>query len=237
MPPTTHPAKAAKPAKTSASTAGAPLAPADPPPLTWSQAAFDHLTQRADPTLAAYVRSRGIVARATSRDYFARLARAIVGQQISAKAATSIYTRVLEHAGDPLMPQGLQAVPDDALRACGLSQAKLLALRDLAAHALDGRLDLAHLDTLPNEEVTAQLIAVRGIGPWTAEMFMMFALGRPDILAAGDLGIQNAVKRLYTLNTHPTPADIRQMAQDGNWHPYATAACFYLWDSLSNTPA
>src|SRR6266542_2252248 len=166
--------------------------PADPPPLPWSQAAFDHLTQRADPVLAAYVRQRGIVARPTSRDYFARLARAIVGQQISAKAATSIYNRVLEQAGDPLTPQALQAIPDDALRACGLSQSKLLSLRDLAAHALDGRLDLAHLESLPNDEVTAQLVAVRGIGPWTAEMFLMFALGRTDILAAGDLGIQNA---------------------------------------------
>jgi DNA-3-methyladenine glycosylase II len=214
-----------------------PSPPADPPPLPWSQAAYDHLSQRADPVLAAYVRSRGTVARPTSRDYFARLARAIVGQQISAKAATSIYTRILERTGDQLTPEGLQAVPDDALRACGLSQAKLLALRDLATHALDGRLDLAHLDSLPNEEVTAQLVAVRGIGPWTAEMFMMFAHGRPDILAAGDLGIQNAVKRLYALEAHPTPAVIRQMAQDGNWHPYATAACFYLWDSLSNTPA
>ena len=214
-----------------------PTVSTDPPTLPWSQAAFDHLTQRADPVMAAHVRRRGIVARPTSRDYFARLARAIVGQQISAKAATSIYNRVIEHTGDPLTPQALQAVPDDALRACGLSQSKLLSLRDLAAHALDGRLDLAHLDSLPNEEVTSQLVAVRGIGPWTAEMFLMFALARPDILAAGDLGIQNAVKRLYALEAHPTPAVIRQLAQDGNWHPYATAACFYLWDSLSNTPA
>jgi DNA-3-methyladenine glycosylase II len=83
----------------------------------------------------------------------------------------------------------------------------------------------------------AQLVAVRGIGRWTAEMFLMFALGRPDVLPADDLGIQNAVERLYGLESHPTPTTIRRLAEDGCWHPYATAACFYLWDSLDNTPA
>lgn len=207
-----------------------------PAPLPWLQAAFDHLTQRADPVMAACVRRWGIITRPISRDYFARLTRAIVGQQISTSAAASIYNRVLERTSEPLTSRALQAVPEAELRACGLSQNKLLSLRDLAARALDGRLDLDRLDSLSNEEVTAQLVAVRGIGPWTAEMFLMFALARPDVLPAGDLGIQNAVKRLYALHTRPAPAVIRQMAQDGNWHPYATAACFYLWDSLSNTP-
>jgi DNA-3-methyladenine glycosylase II len=118
------------------------------------------------------------------------------------------------------------------LRACGLSQAKLLSIRDLTARALDGRLDVAHLQHLPDADVAAQLVAVRGIGKWTADMFLMFALGRPDVLSAEDLGIQNAVEKLYRLDAHPAPAVVRRLAAEGNWHPYATAACFHLWDSL-----
>ncbi len=208
----------------------------DTPLLPWSLDAYEHLAQRADGPMAALVRRAGPVTRPLSRDYFARLVRAIVGQQISGKAAASIYGRLLERAGEPFTPAALQALGDDEVRACGLSQNKLLAVRDLAQRALDDRLDLAHLETLADEDVTAQLVAVRGIGRWTAEMFLMFALGRPDVLPADDLGIQNAVERLYGLESHPTPATVRRLAEEGRWHPYATAACFYLWDSLNNAP-
>ena len=211
-------------------------APETVPLLPWSRAAHAHLVAHADPVMAALARERGPVTRPQSREYFARLARAIVGQQISTKAAASIYGRVVERAGGVLTPASLQALDDETLRGAGLSQAKLLSLRDLAAHALDGRLDLAHVETLPDEEVAAQLVAVRGIGTWTAEMFLMFALGRQDILPVDDLGIQNAVERLYQLDAHPKPAQIRQLAAEGHWHPYATAACFYLWDYLNNAP-
>jgi DNA-3-methyladenine glycosylase II len=200
-------------------------------------AAYEHLSAHADPAMAGLVRRAGPVTRPVTRDYFARLVRAIVGQQISTKAAASIYGRLVVRSGEPPTPAGVQAVPDEELRACGLSQNKLLSIRDLTAHALDGRLDLAHLDTLPDEEVTAQLVAVRGIGVWTAEMFLMFALARPNVLSPGDLGIQNAIERLYALDAHPTPSVVRRIADEGRWHPYATAACFYLWDSLHNAPA
>lgn len=199
----------------------------------WVEAAHHHLL-RADPPLAALVARQGPVTREipAPEDYFGRLVRAIVGQQISGKAAASIFGRVAAAAGVPLTPEGLHALSDDALRACGLSQAKLRSVHDLAAHAIDGRLDLAHLQTLPDAAVTAQLVAVRGIGKWTADMFLMFALGRPDVLPAEDLGIQNAVERLYRLDAHPTPAVVRRLAAEGRWHPYTTAACFHLWDSL-----
>jgi len=107
-------------------------------------------------------------------------------------------------------------------------------MRDLTARSLDRRLDLAHLETLPDAEVTAQLVAVRGIGKWTADMFLMFALGRPDVLPAEDLAIQKAVQRIYGLSVHPTPAIVRQIADDGGWQPYQSAASFHLWDSLSS---
>lgn len=205
----------------------------------WADTAHQHLAQ-ADPIMAALVGRQGLVMREICRDqseYFGRLARAIVGQQISTKAAASIFGRLIAHTGEPIAPAALIALDEETLRACGLSTAKRLALRDLAQHALDGRLDLEHLATLPDEAVLAQLIAVRGIGRWTAEMFLMFALGRPDVLAADDLGIQNAIQRVYALDTRPTPQAVRHLAIEGRWHPYATAACFHLWHSLHNTPA
>ena len=201
----------------------------------WLYQAQAHLLQ-ADERMAALVRRQGPVWRPLSREYFSRLARAIVGQQISVTAATSIYGKLVACAGEPLTPHALATISEEELRACGLSKSKIAALRDLAEHALDGRLDLAHLETLPDVEVARQLVAVRGIGPWTADMFLMFSLGRPDILAAGDLGVQNAAQRLYHLEARPSPTALRSMAQEGRWHPYATAACLQLWESLKNDP-
>ena len=216
--------------------------------LPWSEAAYTHLLH-ADPPMAALARQTGPLQRAPTRDYFGRLVRAIVGQQISGLAAAAIYRRLVERAvgpeaalpetpsvagrpGAPLQPQLLARLSDDELRACGLSNHKLLALRDLTARALDGRLDLAGLEQLPDAEVRAQLMAVRGVGRWTADMFLMFALGRPDVLPAADLGIQQAVRRLYALPALPAPKEVIALAERGRWHPFATAASFYLWESL-----
>ncbi len=186
--------------------------------------------------MAALAARQGIVTRSVSREHFSRLVRAICGQQISTKAAMSIYGRVVDAAGGALSPVALQPLTDEALRACGLSGAKLRSIRDLTERALDGRLDLAHLESLPDDEIVEQLIAVRGIGRWTAEMFLMFSLGRPDVLAATDLGIQAAAQRVYGLETRPTPAAVHQLAETGRWRPYATAACFQLWESLKTDP-
>jgi DNA-3-methyladenine glycosylase II len=205
------------------------------PPLPWIETAHHHLLT-ADTPMVELVRRQGIVTRRVtgdSREYFARLIRAIVGQQISGKAAASIYGRVAGHAGDPPLPEALHALPDEILRACGLSANKLLSIRDLTERTLDRRLDIDHLATLPDEEVREQLVAIRGIGRWTADMFLMFALGRPDVLPADDLGIQNAIQSLYALETRPTPKDVCRLAEEGRWHPFATAASFHLWESLT----
>ena len=186
--------------------------------------------------MAALVKRQGIVLRPTSTDYFARLVRAIAGQQISTKAAQSIYDRFAALAGNPPTPRRVLKLTDEQIRGAGFSGAKLASVRDLAAHALDGRLDLPHLEQLPDEEIITQLVAVRGIGRWTAEMFLMFSLGRPDVLAADDLGVQVAIQRLYAMESRPTPKQVQQFAADGGWHPYATEACLQLWESLKNNP-
>ncbi len=202
----------------------------------WSEAAYRHLLN-ADGPMAALVQRQGQVIRPIVRTSFARLVRAIVGQQISVAAAATIYARFIALTGDPPTPTAIGMVSDEAIRAAGFSKAKLLSVRDLSEHALDGRLDLAHLDQLPDEEVVTQLISVRGIGRWTAEMFLMFSLGRPDVLAADDLGVQAGLQRLYELEKRPGPAQVREIAARGSWHPYATAACYQLWESLKNNPA
>lgn len=203
----------------------------------WGKAAQRHL-MKADPAMAALVRRQGLVLRPTSKEYFARLVRAIVGQQISTTAATSIYNRfaALVGSGRKLTPRAVMRLTDEQIRGAGFSGGKLLSVRDLSQRAIDGRLDLAHLETLPDEEIVEQLVAVRGIGRWTAEMFLMFALGRPDVLAADDLGVQVGIERLYELPARPKPAEVRAIAERGRWHPYATEACLQLWESLKNNP-
>jgi DNA-3-methyladenine glycosylase II len=201
----------------------------------WVQAAHAHLAA-GDGPLAELAQRQGPVGRAVSREYFSRLSRAILGQQISTKAAAAIYGRFLGLMGDPPGPAAVLALSDEALRGVGLSGAKVRSVRDLAERALDGRLDLVHLETLSDDAIVEQLVAVRGIGRWTAEMFLMFSLGRPDVLAADDLGIQVGIQRLYGWEKRPTPTVVRQFAEEGGWHPYATEACFQLWESLHNNP-
>ncbi len=186
--------------------------------------------------MAALVQRQGIVIRPTSRDYYARLVRAICGQQISTRAAQSIYDRFAALAGDPPTPRRVAKLADEQIRAAGFSGAKLASVRDLTERALDGRLDLAHLEQLPDDEIITQLVAVRGIGRWTAEMFLMFSLGRPDVLAADDLGVQVGIQRLYEMEARPTPKQVQAIAEEGRWHPYATEACLQLWESLKNNP-
>jgi DNA-3-methyladenine glycosylase II len=117
-----------------------------------------------------------------------------------------------------------------------LSQSKANYIRDLAQHIIDGKVRFDRLDALSNEAVAAELIDVKGIGEWTAHMFLMFCMGRSDILAYGDLGIRNAVKKLYELDHAPSPQEVGEIATTNHWHPYETAACWYLWQSLENMP-
>jgi len=168
-------------------------------------------------------------------DAYGALLRSIVGQQLSTKAAATIYGRMLELFGGhaPTPRQLLEADPD-AIRTAGLSRPKIAYLRDLAVHVEEGTLELERLPELPDEEVKAQLVAIKGLGPWTADMFLMFHLRRPDILPVGDQGIRNAVKTEYRLRKLPDPTRLETVAQP--WRPYRTLACLFLWSSLDNKP-
>jgi len=168
---------------------------------------------------------------------YTALVRAIVGQQLSVRAARAIYGRLLERfGGHPPTPEQILADDPDELRvAVGLSRAKTTFLRSLAEHVLAGELELDRLQELSDEEVTAELVAVKGIGEWSAHIFLMFTLGRPDVLAVGDLGIRRAVQRAYDLPELPAAAEVTAIAEP--WRPYRTAACLLLWDSLDNAPA
>jgi len=169
-------------------------------------------------------------------DPYGALVRAIVGQQLSVRAARAIYGRLLERFdGQPPTPEQILADEPDELRvAVGLSHAKTAYLRSLAEHVLAGELELDRLEQLSDDEVMAELVAVKGIGEWSAHMFLMFTLARPDILAVGDLGIRRAAERAYGLPGLPTPAALTKIAEP--WRPYRTAACLVLWSSLHNEP-
>jgi DNA-3-methyladenine glycosylase II len=169
-------------------------------------------------------------------DHYGTLVRAIVGQQLSGKAAEAIYGRILERFGGrpPTPDEVLADDPDELRTAVGLSHAKVRFLRSLAEHVTSGELELDKLDEMSDEDVAAQLTAVKGIGPWSVDMFLMFELGRPDVLPVGDLGIRKAVQQLYGLDELPGPTEIERIATP--WRPYRTLASRYLWSSLDNEP-
>ena len=169
-------------------------------------------------------------------DSYATLIRAIAGQQLSNAAAASIYTKLLDrYGGRPPTPTEILAEDPDELRvAAGLSHAKVRYLRSLAEHVLDGSLDLEHLDGLPDEEVIAALVAVKGIGLWSAQIFLIVHLHRPDVLPVGDLGIRKAIMNLYGLPELPSPAQATEIGEA--WRPYRTLASLFLWRSLRASP-
>ena len=169
-------------------------------------------------------------------DVYAALLRAIAGQQLSVRAAEAIYRRLLERFGGRApTPEEILADDPDALRtAAGLSHAKTSALRSLAEHVLAGELQLARLKELPDEQVTRELVAVKGIGEWTAQMFLIFTLARPDVLPVGDLGIKHAFRRAYGLDEIPSKDAMIELAEP--WRPYRTRGSEYLWRSLATSP-
>ncbi len=170
-------------------------------------------------------------------DHYGALVRSITGQQLSVKAAASIYARLLARfEGRPPTPQEILADDPQELRAAaGLSNAKVSYLRSLAEHVISGELELTRMDEFSDERVTEELVAVKGIGAWTAHMFLMFHLGRPDILPVGDLGIRRGIERAYGLDALPLAEQMQQIAAP--WRPHRTLACRYLWRSLDNEPA
>ena len=168
-------------------------------------------------------------------DDLGALLRAIVGQQVSTGAAAAIWARFLElFGGDVPSPAQLLAVDAGRLRAAGLSGRKVEYVRDLARHVDDGELELVRLDQLSDDEVIAEISAVRGLGPWTAQIFLIHRLERPDVLPAGDLGIRRAVRLQYGLGDLPGEAEVIRIGEV--WRPHRTLACVYLWQSLRHDP-
>lgn len=191
---------------------------------------------RRDPVLAPVIkkhRTRSPLD-APALDPFPALVRTITAQQISTKAAATIHGRLTAHMKQGVTPDALLALTDDQFRQAGLSRQKIGYLRDLAAKVKSGELPVGSLHELDDEAVIDAIVKVKGLGRWSAEMFLMFRLRRPDVLPVGDLGIVTAIQRLYGLRKKPKAARIVKMGEA--WRPYRTVACWYLWRSLESTP-
>ncbi len=190
---------------------------------------------RRDPRLRAVIRKVGDCTLKTDANYFGILVRTIISQQLSTKAAISIGKRLEQVlAPDGMTAEKILATSDEAIRGCGLSGGKVKSLRDLCAKVLDETVKLAHLPNLGDDEVRESLIQIHGIGPWSADMFLMFSLGRMDVLPVGDLGLRAGVRKLYELRDMPTPAQLKEIAAP--WQPYRSVATWYIWRSLGPTP-
>jgi DNA-3-methyladenine glycosylase II len=190
---------------------------------------------RRDPILAPVIRKHKdrTLVDAPPIDPFSSLVRTITSQQLSTKAAATIHRRILElMPGGVATPQAVMSVQDEQLRQAGLSRQKVAYLRDLALKAESGELPLHSLHELTDEEVIEAITKVKGLGRWSAEMFLMFRLLRPDVLPLGDLGIITAIQRLYGLRKKPKPERMIKIGEA--WRPYRTVACWYLWRSLEN---
>ena len=205
------------------------------PPLDYAKAR--RVLARRDPVMRDLMRAHGPCRLGDRQhsDPFKALVRAIVGQQLSTKAAATIFRRFEGLFERFPRPADVRRVSDEQLRSVGLSGQKVAYLRDLCARVEDERLRPDDLDHLHDDAVVEVLTQVKGIGRWTAEMFLIFRLQRPDVLPVGDLGIVTAVQRVYKLRTPPSPDRLRRIGDA--WRPYRSVACWYLWASLDNTPA
>jgi DNA-3-methyladenine glycosylase II len=191
--------------------------------------AINHL-KKSDPVMRAIIESLGPCKIDYGEPSFASLSETIVYQQLHGKAAATIFRRFLDLAGRPLTPQGVIRLTDEQMRSAGLSKQKLSYLRSLAELTHSGELNFEQLPSMSNEDVIAHLTQVKGIGTWTAQIFLMFTLQRPDILPTGDLGIQMAMQKHYRKRKLPKPKDMEKIAK--RWSPYRTYACWYLWKSV-----
>jgi DNA-3-methyladenine glycosylase II len=196
--------------------------------------AIEHL-RRSDPVLAGIIERVGDYAIQFRAPEFETLVRSIVYQQLSGRVATVIFGRLKAAAGDPLTPQNVLKLRPSRMRKLGLSTQKTAYIRDLARHTRDGVVRFEDLSQTADAEVIEHLTQVKGIGVWTAQMFLMFALRRTDILPTGDLGIRNAMRRAYGLEELPTPAQMEELG--ARWRPYCSIASWYLWRSLEGEAA
>ena len=205
-------------------------------PVSPHRKAINHL-RKVDSQLAAVIDAVGqctLVPR-TEWTHFDALVRSIVYQQLSGKAAATIHGRVLQLIGDGAeTPRKIAATSHDAFRAAGLSNAKASSVRNLAEHVLDGSLPVESLDQMSDDEIIAALTQVKGIGKWSAQMFLMFRLGRPDVLPELDLGVQKGIQKTYRMRKLPTPAQV--LRRGAKWAPYRTVASWYMWRVLELPP-
>ena len=198
--------------------------------------ALRHLSA-SDPVLARLIAIYPMFSPRAHSHYFQELASSIISQQLSVRAAATIEKRFVELFGGVFpSPEQILTTDADTLRSVGLSRPKAAYIADLAHHVQTGQLQIARLPELSNTEIIRELTAVKGIGEWTAHMFLMFALGRLDVLPVGDLGVRNAIKIQYGLDQAPTPEECHQVATDNHWHPYQSVAAWYLWQSLDAAP-
>lgn len=191
--------------------------------------ALNHL-KKADPVLALIIDKVGPFRMKYDEPTFHNLAEAILYQQLNGKAAATIFDRFTKLAGDPLTPEGILKLTDAEMRGVGLSKQKTAYLRDLSEKTRSGHVSFEKIDTLSDAEVIKHLTQVKGVGVWTAHMFLMFTLRRADVLPTGDYGVQSAIKKHYRKRKLPKPAAMEKIAKC--WSPYRSVACWYLWRSL-----
>jgi len=203
-------------------------------PSPYEKEALRHL-RTVDPVLARIIADVGPYRAARRPERFQALVRAIVFQQLAGAAAQTIYQRFVASFGNSRFPtpEAVFNAPEAQLRAAGLSRQKASYLKDLASHVIEGTINFRRVRSMDDEEIITELTKVRGIGRWTAEMFLMFNLGRPDVLPVDDLGFQNAVKRSYRLRKHPSAKQLRRLGE--KWRPFRSVAVWYLWQSLRLT--
>jgi len=205
-----------------------PLGP-DPRQIMGMRKAVNHL-KKSDPILSAIIKQVGPCRMEFGPPEFHSLAEAIVYQQLNGKAAVTIFKRFAALAGDPVTPEGILKLTDAQLRSVGLSKQKSSYLKDMAGRAARSELDFTRLPGMTDDEVIKHLTQVKGVGVWTAHMFLMFTLRRPNVLPTGDYGIQMAIKKHYKKRKMPKPEVMAKIARV--WEPYRSVACWYLWRSL-----
>ncbi|MFZ3009547.1 MAG: DNA-3-methyladenine glycosylase [Candidatus Microsaccharimonas sp.] len=205
-------------------------------PVTLKRAA-EYLKDH-DPILSPIIALEPLPNITPHKNYYQELVESIVSQQLSVKAARTIMNRFLGlfPSGDFPIPAMILEKDVEELRSVGLSRQKATYIQDLAVKVIEGTVQFDHLDTLSNDEVIAELTQIKGVGVWTVHMFLLFCMGRLDVLPTGDLGIKNGIFKLYDLKDKPSPEDIEKIAKKYKWHPYESVASWYVWHSLDNQP-
>jgi len=199
--------------------------------------AVNHLLN-SDPLLAIIINQSPQPTFLPHAHYYQELVQSIISQQLSVKAASTIEQRFVDLFDGDDFPSPEQIIDKDieSMRSAGLSRQKAGYIKDLAAKVIDGTVKFDHLDALSNDQIINELTKIKGVGIWTVHMFLMFCMGRLNVLPSGDLGIKNGIQKLYNLTTVPLVEDVELIAKTNNWHPYESVASWYVWQSLDNAP-